>query len=228
MTVHLNRVVDHDAVAVVVGHHVLGEGVNGVLNPRFFGIDHHATASLGGGLAQRTDAPLDALPRRLVFSVQGLAARHRFPHLLEKDVGGQSTHLEHGKGMSGVAIRSLNGGQDLAARGVEVGLGGLAFGAVVEDGANVVGRQLRHGLLGIVDGFSPTKVGVHGGLHRPSQGDPQREGEVGEGTACIHEPRLSDQRKQGHSPTQFGVAQVLKGLRRVVELGEVRGAHCHR
>ena len=155
--VHLHGVVHHHTVAVVVRHHVFGKAVDGILDPRFFRVDHHASTGRGRGFAQGTDAPLDAHPCRLVFSAQGFAARHGLPHFFKQGVGRQSAHLEYGKGMAGVAVRSLNRREDFAARRVEVGLGGLAFRAVIQNGAHVVGPKLLDGVLRICDGFPPQK-----------------------------------------------------------------------
>ena len=168
---------------------------------------------------------MDAFPRGFVVPVQGRAARHRLPDLLEQDIRRQAAHLEHGKGMAGVAVRRVNGGQDLAARCVEVGLGGLAFGAVVKDGADVVGRQLRHGFFGTVDGLAAAEVRVDGRTNGPPKRDSKGEREVGEGAPHVHEPRLPNQRKQGHRTAQFAVGEVLERLSGVIEPREVGGAH---
>ena len=223
--VHLHGVVHHHTVAVVVRHHVFGKAVDGVLDPRFFRVDHHAYTGRGRGFAQGTDAPLNAHPCRLVFSAQGFAARHGLPHFFKQGVGRQSAHLEYGKGMAGVAVRSLNRCEDFAARRVEVGLGGLAFRAVIQNGAHVVGPKLLDGVLRICDGFPPTKVRVHGGANGPTQWNPKRQGQLGERTSHMDQPGLANQRKQRHGATQIGVGQVLKRLGGVAEPREVGLAH---
>ena len=127
--------------------------------------------------------------------------------------------------MAGVAIRRLNRCQHLTARGVEVGLLGLAFGAVVQDGADLVLGQLCHGRLATFDRFASAEVGIHGRPHGPAEGHPQGQRKVRQRASRVHQPGLANQGKQPHGPPQIRVGKVLKSLGGVVEPRQVGLAH---
>src|SRR6476661_430686 len=140
--------------AVVAGHHLIGQVVDGLLEPAFLGVDKQAHPVLVGALAKGVDPAHGPAVGCFFGRGEGLFGLN----LLQNGYVGNARHLKHGKWDVSRAVGCFNRGQQLVAGAVVALVVAFAFHRVVEDGANVVLAQLFGDGAALGNGFAAAEL----------------------------------------------------------------------
>src|SRR5262249_42958580 len=139
---------------VVPGHHLVGQFINGILNPAVFGIDQNRDIAFKSFFTN----PVNALPYPLPGS--RLLRREFFArmYLLQELKRGEAGGLEDGKRDSRISLCLGYRVNDLLISLFERGFVLFALSGIVQNGTHLELIKLRDGFVALINGFSPAKM----------------------------------------------------------------------
>ncbi len=144
-------------------HHLIAEGIYGILYPRLLSVYQELYLQVVGFLAYMEEARPYFLPLFFFFGRE----RGFFLYFLEQLEGGNAREFEYRKGYMGGLGSFFDGANDLLGSRLKSSLVFFAFYRVVEDGADIVFGEFLDGFAAFFNVFATAEVLKHCFFDKP-------------------------------------------------------------